>query len=163
MGDRETSGLDIDLRQRFRSKDYGNLTLNSQISHVLRFAEPLSTGEPLTDGAGSNLFGSIPKWRAVTAATWDISNWSTTLTWNYTGGYDQANPSANDTVQYVDAFNTFDLNIRWKLLKDTTLTAKVQNLTNTRPPWDSSTDFFDYTQADPRGRFASAKLSYKFN
>lgn len=163
MGDRETSGLDIDLRQRFRSKDYGNLTLNSQISHVLRFAEPLSTGEPLTDGAGSNQFGSIPKWRAVTAATWDINSWSATLTWNYTGGYDQANPSANDTVRYVDAFNTFDLNISWKLFKDTTITAKVQNLTNTRPPWDSSTDFFDYTQADPRGRFASARLSYKFN
>jgi iron complex outermembrane recepter protein len=162
LGDRETSGLDLDLRQRFRSKDYGNLTLSSQISHVLRFAQPLSDGAPLTDGAGSNQFGSIPKWRAVSDATWEIGAWSTTLTWNYVGGYDQANPSAGDTIKYVDKFNTFDLTASWKLAKDTTLTAKVLNLSNTRPPWDSSTDFFDHTQADPRGRFASAKLTYKF-
>ncbi|MDW5415779.1 TonB-dependent receptor [Iodobacter sp. CM08] len=162
LGDRETSGIDIDLRQSFRSKDYGKLTLGSQISHVLRFAEPPSTGEPLSDGAGSNQFGSIPKWRAVSDATWEIGAWSTTLTWNFVGGYDQANPSANDTEKRVGSFSTLDLNISWKLLKDTTLSAKVQNLSNTRPPWDSSTDFFDYTQADPRGRFASAKLTYKF-
>ncbi|STQ90840.1 TonB-dependent receptor [Iodobacter fluviatilis] len=162
MGDRETSGIDLDLRQRFNSKDYGSLKLGSQISHVLRFAEPLSTGEPLTDGAGSNQFGSIPKWRAVSDATWDIGAWSTTLTWSYVGGYDQASASATDTTKYVDSFNTFDLTASWKLAKDTTLTAKVINLSNTRPPWDSSTDFFDHTQADPRGRFASAKLTYKF-
>ncbi|PHV02937.1 hypothetical protein CSQ88_04810 [Iodobacter sp. BJB302] len=164
MGDRETSGIDLDLRQRFNSKDYGSLKLGSQISHVLRFAEPLSTGEPLTDGAGSNQFGSIPKWRAVSDATWEIGAWSTTLTWNYVGGYDQAfaSDTATATAKYVDSFNTFDLTASWKLAKDTTLTTKVINLSNTRPPWDSSTDFFDHTQADPRDRFASAKLTYKF-
>ena len=38
----------------------------------------------------------------------------------------------------------------------------VQNLANKRAPWDYSATGFDYTQADPRGRFASLKLNYKF-
>ncbi|MBY0444321.1 MAG: hypothetical protein K2Q15_03825, partial [Burkholderiales bacterium] len=31
MGDRETSGTDLDSRQNFKSKDYGSLKLGSQI------------------------------------------------------------------------------------------------------------------------------------
>ena len=158
QGDREVSGFDLDLRHRFVGKQWGNLTLNGQLSRVLRFAAPLSEGEAPTNGAGNNHFGSIPAWRGVSSATWDIAAWSSTLTWNYVGGYAQG----KHPEEKVAAFSTVDANLSWKATPAATVSFIVSNLGDKRPSWDSSTDFFDFTQADPRGRFASLKLNYKF-
>ncbi len=158
QGQRDVSGIDLDLRQRFVDQDWGKLTLAGQLSRVLRFAEPLSDGAPLTNGAGTNDFGSIPKWRGVTSATWEQGKWSSTLTWNYVGSYAQ-NTHLDESVA---AFSTFDVTSSWQVTPKANVTFIVQNLANKRAPWDYSASGFDYTQADPRGRFASLKLNYKF-
>ncbi|WP_426087526.1 TonB-dependent receptor [Janthinobacterium sp. PSPC1-1] len=158
QGQRDVSGIDLDLRQRFVDQDWGKLTLAGQLSRVLRFAEPLSDGAPLTNGAGTNYFGSIPKWRGVTSATWEQGKWSSTLTWNYVGSYAQ-NTHLDESVA---AFSTFDVTTSWQVTPRANVTFIVQNLANKRAPWDYSASGFDYTQADPRGRFASLKLNYKF-
>ena len=158
QGQRDVSGIDLDLRQRFISRDWGKLTLAGQLSRVLRFAEPLSDGAALTDGAGTNYFGSIPKWRGVSSATWEQGKWSSTLTWNYVGSYAQ-NTHLDESVA---AFSTFDINTSWQVTPAANVSFIVQNLANKRAPWDYSASGFDYTQADPRGRFASLKLNYKF-
>ena len=158
QGQRDVSGIDLDLRQRFVDPDWGKLTLAGQLSRVLRFAEPLSDGAPLTNGAGTNYFGSIPKWRGVTSATWEQGKWSSTLTWNYVGSYAQ-NTHLDEAVA---AFSTFDVSSSWQVTAKANVTFIVQNLANKRAPWDYSASGFDYTQADPRGRFASLKLNYKF-
>ena len=158
QGQRDVSGIDLDLRQRFISRGWGKLTLAGQLSRVLRFAEPLSDGAALTDGAGTNYFGSIPKWRGVSSATWEQGKWSSTLTWNYVGSYAQ-NTHLDESVA---AFSTFDINTSWQVTPAANVSFIVQNLANKRAPWDYSASGFDYTQADPRGRFASLKLNYKF-
>lgn len=158
QGERRVSGVDLDLRHRFVGQQWGNLTLAGQLSRVLKFEAPLSTGAALTNGAGTNYFGSIPKWRGVSSATWDIGQWSNTLSWNYVDGYQQTT-RAGDTVAPI---GTLDLNLAWRITPQTTLGLVVINLGDKRPSWDSSTTFFDITQADPRGRFASLKLSHKF-
>ncbi|MDC8760192.1 TonB-dependent receptor [Janthinobacterium fluminis] len=158
QGERSVSGFDLDLRHRFVGKEWGSLTLNGQLSRVLRFAAPLSLGEAATEGAGTNHFGAIPKWRGVSGATWELGAWSNTLTWNYVGGYTQG----KRPEEKVAGFSTIDVNLAWKATPAATVSFIVQNLGDKRPSWDSSTDFFDYTQADPRGRFASVKLNYKF-
>ncbi|QYG04753.1 TonB-dependent receptor [Janthinobacterium sp. PAMC25594] len=158
QGQRDVSGIDLDLRQRFVDQDWGKLTLAGQLSRVLRFAEPLSDGAPLTNGAGTNYFGSIPKWRGVTSATWEQGKWSSTLTWNYVGSYAQQ----QHLDESVAAFSTFDVTSSWQVTPKANVTFIVQNLANKRAPWDYSASGFDFTQSDPRGRFASLKLNYKF-
>ncbi|MGK5018255.1 TonB-dependent receptor [Janthinobacterium sp. HLS12-2] len=158
QGQREVSGIDIDLRQRFVDKGWGKLTLAGQLSRVLRFAEPLSDGALLTDGAGTNYFGSIPKWRGVSSATWEQGKWSSTLTWNYVGSYAQ-NTHLDESVA---AFSTFDVTSSWQVTPKANVTFIVQNLANKRAPWDYASTGFDFTQADPRGRVAALKLNYKF-
>lgn len=158
QGQRDVSGINLDLRQRFVDQDWGKLTLAGQLSRVLRFAEPLSDGAPLTNGAGTNYFGSIPKWRGVTSATWEQGKWSSTLTWNYVGSYAQ-NTHLDESVA---AFSTFDVTSSWQVTPKANVTFIVQNLANKRAPWDYSASGFDFTQSDPRGRFASLKLNYKF-
>ena len=158
QGDRIVSGFDLDLRQRFPRTPYGSITLNAQLSYVQKFEQPLSNGAPLTDGAGNNYFGSIPKWRGVTAANWESGAYSGTLTWNYVDGYDQTTRPG----ERVKPAATFDVNLGYKLSAVTTLNLVVLNVGDKKPSWDSSFAFFDYTQSDPRGRFASVKLTHKF-
>ena len=110
---------------------------------MFKFEAPLAVGEPLTNGAGNNYFGSIPKWRGVTSATWDIGAWASTLTWNYVDGYAQTTRE-NETVKPV---GTLDAHVAWKVTPAATVSFIVQNLADKRPSWDSSTAFFDFTQA----------------
>ncbi|HEX8606863.1 MAG TPA: TonB-dependent receptor [Pseudoduganella sp.] len=158
QGDRKVSGFDIDLRHVQPLASHGKLTLNAQLSRVLAFEQPLAVGEPLTEGAGNNWFGSIPKWRGVTNATWDIGAWSNTLAWNYVDGYAQTTRPG----ERVKPVGTLDLNVAWKATAAATVSLIVQNLGDKRPSWDSSTTFFDFTQADPRGRVAALRVNYKF-
>ncbi len=158
QGDRVVSGVDLDLRQSWTGAAWGKLALHAQLSRLLRFAAPLSEGEPLTNGAGNNYFGTLPAWRGVSTATWELASWSSTLSWNYVSGYDQTSRPG----EHVSPYATFDLSVARKLSPATTLSLAVQNLADKRPSWDSSTAFFDYTQADPRGRFASLKLNTRF-
>jgi len=158
QGDRLASGFDIDLRQRFPNTAYGNINLAAQLSYVQKFEQPLAPGEPLTNGAGNNWFGSIPKWRGVTSATVERGACSGTLSWNYVDGYDQTTRPG----EHVQPIGTIDLNLGYKLGAATTLNLVVLNLADRKPSWDSSFAFFDFTQADPRGRFASVKLTHRF-
>lgn len=158
QGDRLASGFDIDLRQRFPHTHYGSFNLNAQLSYVQKFEQPLSVGAPLTNGAGNNWFGSIPKWRGVTSAGWENGPYSGILTWNYVDGYDQTTRPG----EHVKPYGTFDVNLGYKISPVTTVSLIVLNVGNKRPSWDSSFAFFDFTQADPRGRFASVKLTHKF-
>ena len=62
----------------------------------------------------------------------------------------------------VKPVGTFDVNFGYKITPATTVNLIVLNLADKKPSWDSSFAFFDYTQSDPRGRFASVKLTHKF-
>ncbi|MCE3261128.1 MAG: TonB-dependent receptor [Pseudoduganella sp.] len=158
QGERVASGFDIDLRHKLPKSAHGNVTLNAQVSRVLRFEQPLSTGAALTNGAGTNHFGSIPKWRGTTSATWELGQWSSNAAWHFVDGYDQTTRPG----ERVKPVATVDVNVGYKIGAATSVNLVVSNLFDRKPSWDSSFAFFDYTQADPRGRFASVKLSHRF-
>jgi iron complex outermembrane receptor protein len=158
QGERVASGIDIDLRHKLPKSGYGNVTLNAQLSRVFKYEQPLANGEPLTNGAGTNYFGSIPKWRGTTSATWELGQWSSNAAWHFVDGYDQTTRPG----EHVKPVATVDVNVSYKISAATSVSLVVSNLFDRKPSWDSSFAFFDYTQADPRGRFASVKLSHKF-
>jgi iron complex outermembrane receptor protein len=158
QGERVASGIDVDLRYKLPRTAYGNLTLNAQLSRVFKYEQPLSNGEALTNGAGTNYFGSIPKWRGTTSATWELGQWTSNAAWNYVDGYEQTTRPG----ERVKPFATVDLNLGYKIGAATSVNLVVANLFDRKPSWDSSFAFFDFTQADPRGRFASVKLNHKF-
>jgi iron complex outermembrane receptor protein len=158
QGERVASGIDVDLRYKLPRTAYGNLTLNAQLSRVFKYEQPLSNGEALTNGAGTNYFGSIPKWRGTTSATWELGQWTSNAAWNYVDGYEQTTRPG----ERVKPFATVDLNLGYKIGAATSVNLVVANLFDRKPSWDSSFAFFDFTQADPRGRLASVKLNHKF-
>jgi iron complex outermembrane receptor protein len=158
QGERIVSGIDIDLRHVQPMGALGKASLNAQLSRVLSFRAPLAANEALTEGAGTNYFGSIPKWRGVTALGWEFGAWSSNLAWTYVDGYVQTTRASERVKPYA----TLDLNLGWKAAPATTVALIVQNLADRRPSWDSSTLFFDFTQADPRGRTAALRVTHSF-
>jgi len=159
-----TDGVDLDFHQALHTQGWGDFALNSSVTRLLKFSQPLIAGEAPINGAGTNIFGSLPKWRGTTGLSWALGDFSSALTWYYVGGYKQ-NPENRLTPAYperVKSWSTYDLSVAYTGLAKTTITLAVQNLQNRRPPWDPSTPYFDITQADPRGRFVTLGVDYKF-
>ncbi|SFS04937.1 iron complex outermembrane recepter protein [Dyella sp. OK004] len=159
-----TDGVDIDVRQALHTSRYGDFILNGSWTRLLKYSQPLVAGDAPINGAGTNIFGSLPKWRGTTGLTWTLGDFASTLTWYYVGGYKQ-NPENRLSAAYperVKNWSTFDLSVAYTGIAHTTLTLAIQNLQNRRPPWDPSHTYYDITQADPRGRYAYVGVNYTF-
>ncbi|MFC4762198.1 TonB-dependent receptor plug domain-containing protein [Dyella koreensis] len=159
-----TDGVDIDFHQALHTSRYGDFILNGNLTRLLKYSQPLVAGDAPINGAGTNIFGSLPKWRGTTGLTWSLGDFASTLTWYYVGGYKQ-NPENRLSAAYPESvknWSTFDLSVAYTGIAHTTLTLAIQNLQNRRPPWDPSHTYYDITQADPRGRYAYVGVNYTF-
>lgn len=166
LSELSTSGLDVELRQRWRSA-VGDLGLASTYTHVRDYRRPATVGGPLVDYAGSNLGPSLPRNKATTTLDWNWRGFTTALTWYHTGGYDQKASAATAAVQSrVEAYDQFDLYLGYSGLEHWNVYAKIENLANAKPPYDASFPGirapYDFTQYDLRGRYFTLGLDYRF-
>lgn len=162
-----TSGIDVELRQHWRTEAAGNFGLNTAYTHVRDYRRPTVVGGPLQDYAGSNLGPSLPRNKATTTLDWNLGTISAALTWYYTGGYDQKASAAASAVQSrVGDYNQFDLYLGYTGIDKLTLYAKIENLADKQPPVDASFPGirapYDFTQYDLRGRYFTVGLDYRF-
>jgi len=167
LSELETSGFDVELSQRWRTDSAGDFNLSSVYTHVLEYKRPATVGGPSVDYAGSNLGPALPRNKATTTLGWDIGDVSTSLTWYYTGGYDQRTVTAANVPRRVDAANQFDLYFGYKGFEGWTLFAKVQNVFDEEPPYDPSGFAglrvpYEITQYDLRGRYVTVGFDYRF-
>jgi len=163
----ETSGIDVELRQRIPVGRLGELQLSSAYTHVTAYKRPTVVGGPLVDYAGSNLGATLPKDKATTTLDWKYRNVQAALTWYYTSGYDQKASAAATAVQdRVDSYSQFDLYLGYTGFEQLTLYAKIQNLGDEAPPYDASFPGirapYDFTQYDLRGRYFTVGFDYRF-
>jgi len=159
----KTSGIDVELRQRWRTAAAGEFGLSSAYTHVLEYRRQNTVGGPLVDYAGNNLSFTLPRNKATTTADWVLRDFTTALTWYHTGGYAQTRSTAQSRV---DGYDQFDLYFAWSGLDKLTLYAKVQNLLDEEPPYDASFPGirapYDFSQYDLRGRYFSVGFDYRF-
>jgi iron complex outermembrane receptor protein len=107
-----------------------------------------------------------PKWRHRLSLDWDIGNWSATLGNTFQSAYEdqQLDPKGNRPT--VDAYSLWDLQAGYYGFKNIKLSAGVQNLLNTKPPFSNQTltyfAGYDSTYVDPRGRAFYARMTYAF-
>ncbi len=163
----ETSGIDVELRQRIPVGRLGELQLSSAYTHVTAYKRPTVVGGPLVDYAGSNLGATLPKDKATTTLDWKYRDVQAALTWYYTSGYDQKASAAATAVQdRVDSYSQFDLYLGYTGFEQLTLYAKIQNLGDEAPPYDASFPGirapYDFTQYDLRGRYFTVGFDYRF-
>ncbi|MBD9437222.1 TonB-dependent receptor [Pseudoxanthomonas sp. PXM03] len=159
----KTSGIDVELRQRWRTTAAGEFGISSAYTHVLEYRRQNTVGGPLVDYAGNNLSFTLPRNKATTTADWNFRDFTTALTWYHTGGYAQTRSTAQSRV---DGYDQFDLYFAWSGLDKLTLYAKVQNLLDEEPPYDASFPGirapYDFSQYDLRGRYFSVGFDYRF-
>ena len=159
----ETSGLDLELRQRWDTAAAGDFGISSVFTHVLEYRRQNTVGGPLVDYAGSNVSFTLPRNKASTTFDWNYSDYSAALTWYHTSGYEQTRSTAQSRV---DGYDQFDLYLAWKGIEKLTVYAKVQNLLDEEPPYDASFPGirapYDFSQYDLRGRYFSVGFDYRF-
>nr|WP_298723368.1 TonB-dependent receptor [uncultured Steroidobacter sp.] len=164
-----TSGIDVELRQRWLTDNVGEFGVTAVYTHVHDYRRPQTTGGPLVDYAGTNLGASfsLPRNKATTTFEWNIANVRTSLTWYHTGSYAQKASAAATAVQSrVDAYEQFDLYAGWTSASDNlTVYTKIENLFDELPPYDASFPGirapYDFTQFDLRGRAFLIGLDYR--
>ncbi|MEL1263326.1 TonB-dependent receptor [Pseudoxanthomonas putridarboris] len=167
LSELKTSGFDVEFRQRLRTEAAGDFTLSSVYTHVRDYRRPATIGGPLVDYAGSNLGPSLPRNKATTTLGWDVKDFSTSVTWFYTGGYDQRSVTGAAIPARVKAGNQFDLYFGYAGFEGWNLYAKVENVLDEEPPYDPAGFAgirvpYDITQYDLRGRYVTVGFDYRF-
>ena len=157
------SGLDVGARF---SADVGpgRLDLSANASYLDRYARRLTAAAPavsVVDTAGNPI-----DLRARGLAVWSQGDLNGSLAVNYVDDYRDA--AGNN----VDAWTTFDVQAQWRsparsgLLEGLTLTASLQNVFDTDPPFYNaappSAVGYDAANAHALGRFASIQLTKRW-
>lgn len=167
LSELQTSGIDVELRQRWNTAAAGSFTLGSALTYVIDYKRPQVIGGPLVDYAGSNLGATLPDTKATTTLDWALGDWRTALTWYYTTGYEQQGSAAAKAVQKdVASYSQLDLYVGYTGFDRWSLYAKVQNLGDRQPPFDATYPGirapYDFSQYDLRGRYFTLGFDYRF-
>ena len=163
----ETSGIDVEFRQRWNTDAAGSFGLSSALTYVIDYKRPQVAGGALVDYAGSNLGATLPDTKATTTFDWSLGDWRTALTWYYTAGYDQKGSAAAIALQdRVASYSQFDLYVGYTGFDKLSLYAKVQNIGDRQPPFDATYPGirapYDFSQYDLRGRYFTVGFDYRF-
>lgn len=115
---------------------------------------------------GADAGGVVLRWKHTLSATWTQGPWSSTLIQNYRARYEAARDLLGNRV-FMGAEATYDANVVWRGLKNTTLTLGVRNLFDRQPqtfvPIAAQFQYgYDVSTYDPRGRFVYVNASYAF-
>ncbi|MCE9659976.1 MAG: TonB-dependent receptor [Burkholderiales bacterium] len=169
-----TSGLDLEMRYQMPTATAGKFTARFNGIYVIKYEQ---------DGVGyegNNGYGSaFPRIKYTTALDWDYGAFSLTGRLNYTMGVEQQRlpgsyfaptPAAFPNFQTgvypakTPDYYTLDLYGSYQITKNFKIAGSVANLLDKKPPYDpgiDSTNNYDFSQYDVRGRLVRVSLTYK--
>lgn len=164
FGQVQTRGIDLEAGYSERSS-FGRWSVVATATRTLRYDVVIAPGAPLVSRLGRRFTEYwAPAWKGRVAGSLDVGAFSLGLTSRYLGGYLDAGTSArklggrwaHDLSARVDLRR-----LGWGLgpLKAASLSLAVVNLGNQQPEYVDASPYFDQTQADWRGRYASLRLS----
>ena len=162
-----TDGFEATFKQSLPTK-IGTFTLSGDWAYVWHFTMPMGAGVP-GDFAGNNAAndtvfgGALPRWKGNTDLSWAYHKWTTTLTWQFTGPYQQV----IDTGSNVGSYSQFNLFVTYGGFKNWTLYAGINNVFNRQPPFDpvwmyTYRGYYDPSVYSDIGRYGQIGATYKF-
>lgn len=174
------TGFDLDWKNKFKIWDYGNLIVDGTWTHIIR--QLVCVDQNCADVAGTHgptgISGNTgtPKDRGVLTIAFLHGPWEIGTVFNYVSGVNNSDPTVgapfcgtlNSWYQCnIAGFTDVDLEARYDLTKQLTLTAHIFNLTDKQPPFDPQTYGGHnynpaFAQAGAIGRFFQVGASYKF-
>ena len=164
FGSVETSGTDLEASHAFKATG-GRWSVGGGVTRTNAYDVVLSPGAPVEDRLGRRApdFWS-PRWKGRLSAAFEAGRWNLGLTSRYLGAYRDALPSERRLGDYWvhDLAGTLDLKrLGWGFDSVTSakLSLAITNLADRMPEYVDGSPYYDVTQADWRGRYASLRLT----
>jgi len=165
FGTLDTSGIDLSASY-LRDSSFGRFRPSMTVTWVGKYESHDLPGLPASDQVNeANLFGTIPRWRGMTSLSWERGTLGFGTNVRYVPAYDDVDVVTNKpTGHRVRSQIQFDLQSTVDFkdfpggilqgLAGLRLTAGILNVADAEPPFSrSSSNGYDITQADVRGRF----------
>jgi len=167
LGQRKIRGIDLNSALRIPLEEGPRLVFNGLLSMFTRYDRADLPGDPLLGRLGLLNF---PRWRSAASATAEWSEWSATLTQNNMAKMQdkaQARAGTANTTQeqrILGHFETYDLSVTYRGVKNLTLNAGIKNLLDAEPPFSNQDPrSYGFAQVhDIRGRFYQVSANYQF-
>ncbi len=178
LGTFEVRGIDFQFDWRFGldnlglSGEAGQIALNAAVSYTDSFKVQALPGAPTYDYAGSIGTGvestagtAHPTWKSITSLTYSVGGASIGMRWRY---IDSMIASAKvvspaSTARGVDAYNVFDLNLRFEAGEKAEFRFGATNLFNRKPPQVGDIEAnYDAQNYDVIGRYFFVGITKRF-
>ena len=154
LAERKVSGVDLDVSYKWQT-GFGEFSAQGILTHLTKYEWIPRPGEDPVDLDGEYTY---PKNRAVASLFWNREDWEAGLTANYIGSY-----NSFFEIKPVNSWTTWDVQATYSGFGDSRITLGVENLTDQDPPFsDSEIEGYDFSTANPRGRFVYARFSTPF-
>jgi len=152
-----TWGWDIDLQYRWTVAALGRFTAKSVSTYLGSFRAQVNPGGNLNEYVDT---WEYPRWRNTTSLLWTRGPWDTTVAVNYIDSFENFYQTFK---QRVEAFTTYDAQVRYTGFKNTELVVGGNNIFDEDPPsadlqWSGYAD----NVHNPRGAFFYVRAKYKF-
>jgi len=164
FGSVDTSGTDLEASHAFKATG-GKWAVAGGVTRTNAYDVALSPDSPVEDRLGRRApdFWS-PKWKGRLSAAFDQGSWNLGLTSRYLGAYADALPSERRLGDYWvhDLAGTLDLKrAGWGFdsVAGAKLSLTITNLADRMPEYVDGSPYYDVTQGDWRGRYASLRFS----
>jgi len=166
-----TSGLDLEVRYQVPTANMGKFTGRFNGIYVIKYELDGFGGEG-ANGTGT----SIPRIKYTAALDWDYGALNLNGRVNYTHGVRQdflpgsyftpQSPAFQSGVYptKTGSYYSFDFSGSYQITKNFKVGASVVNAFDRKPPYDpgfDSTNNYDFSQFDVRGRLVRLNLTYK--
>ena len=183
FGDTALRGVDIDMRATRPLGEWGKLTLDASGTYYDKMLWQLAKGVPYVSGAGNFYVFEAPRWKGQATLVWDVRDFSFLGRYNYVGRWYYGDPVTTGGADggtcylsptsatraylgecYVSSWETYDLGVAFKGLRNLTLGFQIRNVMDKAAPYDpnQTTLGFNPIFHNPYGRYFQATVSYKF-
>lgn len=170
LGDTRTDGLDVTLHWISDLTRYGRFGFSYRGTYTLKYEFQVQPNGPFfrQDGVYNQGAVVIPYIHYATL-TWDKDDWTAQIANSFEAGYEDCNAQCAVSPTYYDrvgAYSIWDLIGTWHGPKGVTITARVDNLFDTNPPFTNKNTMlgtgYDEHYTNPLGREFSLTLDVKF-
>ena len=181
-GQTRIRGADLSVRYRFPKASFG--TFDAQLDgtwyHKYEFQGEkdgvwlknvgvvTNDGRYGSAGPNSGLAGLPqinPRWKHTASIGYTYGDWRANLSQRYNSGLTDLTPRTGSSLTKIDAYSQFNVNFKYTGIKNTTLSAGINNITEQYPPLTANSLYsggYITSLADMMGRVIRISAEYKF-